>query len=315
MPRDITASPHIDLRELLGERQHVAGLSADGDGHLLLLSMEVEGERNYLRSYRDGVTRFRLHHLVPPGIRTVEFHQPRDLFSLAQPLGEDHWLLVRGRSEGDDDPNAHLYTKSGKYVRSFPAGDGIADVQTTRGSAIWVSYFDEGVFSFSSDLGHAGLACFTATDDDPLAYAASFRFNQDLARYDGRGTPDITDCYALNVTDEDVWLCYFGGFPLVRLSPDGRLRRLWREAPVQGAKGIATDGHKVLFAGSYDRKDRLFLWTPDNPGRVEELRARTPDGEALTTRNLTLHSPIARGSRLYLADDLARVYLIDLINL
>ena len=140
-----------------------------------------------------------------------------------EPLGADEWLLVRGRAKGNSDQNAHVYDSAGTLSRSFHAGDGIEDIQTTEDGRTWVSYFDEGVFG-GTTLGQAGLACLDRSGQ------VNFKFS-DLA---ARGT-DIADCYALNVcSDQVVWRCYYTDFPLVQLA-NGKIAGIWPELSVKGS--------------------------------------------------------------------------------
>src|SRR5262249_30565077 len=154
---------------------------------------------SFAKLHADHLNNFRIDHLVDGEWRSVSLPPTRENLNQVQPLGEDAWLLVRGRAKGEKDRNAHVYSLDGTPIRSFHAGDGIEDVQTNETGHIWVSYFDEGVFG-DTTLGASGLACLNASGK------VRFNFNE-VARADA--APDIGDCYAFNAcSDEEVWLCY-----------------------------------------------------------------------------------------------------------
>jgi hypothetical protein len=179
---------------------------------------------------------------------TVDLPETVENYHDVQPLGGEQWLLLRGRVDGEDDCNAHVFDSSGKHLRSFYAGDGIQDMQVTANGQVWVSYFDEGVFSGKS-LSESGLVCLDAHGECSFRYPGA----------DGGAPPGITDCYALNVaSDRVVWLYYYTDFPLVRLV-DGKVDGVWLNVPVEGSSAFAVRGDKVLFAGGYGQKDELFL--------------------------------------------------------
>jgi hypothetical protein len=147
-----------------------------------------------------------------------------------------------------------------------------------------VSYFDEGVFG-DTVLGRAGLAHLDGSG------TVIFKFN-DLAS-DGT-VPDIADCYALNVfCDRDVWLCYYTDFPLVQVT-ENKIAGLWSGLSVKGSHAFAVSGKQVLFAGSYDQRNRLFLVNLDTP-KAQQLIPEDEDGNEITA-----FSAIGRGSKLWL---------------
>jgi hypothetical protein len=179
---------------------------------------------------------------------TVDLPETDENYHQAQPLGSEEWLLVRGRADDEDDCNAQVFDACGRHLRSFHAGDGIQEMQVTADGQVWVSSFDEGVFSGMS-LSGSGLVCLDRHGE------CSFRFP---GKYGGT-PPDIVDCYALNVaSDREAWLYYYTDFPLVRLV-DGKVDGIWTNLPVDGSPAFAVQAGMVLFAGGYNRKDELFL--------------------------------------------------------
>lgn len=165
---------------------------------------------------------FRVHYLAGEEWHFVDLAPTNENYHSVQPLGSAEWLLIRGRSESESDENAHVYAFAGKLRRSFHAGDGIQDAQTTRDEKVWISYFDEGVLS-QVRTGKSGLICL---DKNGVKL-------HDFARI-AETTGLITDCYALNVVNnDDTWVYYYIDFPLVKLTSGA-----WQSA---GAVSLSRD--------------------------------------------------------------------------
>ncbi|HJU39792.1 MAG TPA: hypothetical protein VJ724_09480 [Tahibacter sp.] len=201
-----------------------------------------------------------------------------------QPLGE-HLLLASARcmrrSDGHVDRNARVHARSGELVREFTLGDGLEDVQTTKDGQIWTSYFDEGVlgnpgYGWRDPVGAAGLVAWSDDGERRYAYEPP------------AGVDPVVDCYALNVAaKDDVWLCYYGEFPLVRLRH--RQPVAWWPAPVEGSRAFAVDGRHVLFGeGSHGVCD-YALYALGQNGETSHLATfapQGPDGETLAAERL-----------------------------
>jgi hypothetical protein len=197
-------------------------------------------------------------------------------FDYVQPLPGGEVLLVEARcrylSKDAHERNAAVYTHDGVLARTFTLGDGIQDVQATPDGRLWVSYFDEGVF------GNRGWGMGDA-DSEPLGAPGLVLFDgngQRLSAYDAEaaGTDSIADCYALNVaSDDETWLCFYTGFPLVRLRA-GETPAVW-ETSVSGTQALAVTDTHVLFAGSYASVGDFQLYGLYNKGvrRLRPLRS------------------------------------------
>jgi hypothetical protein len=285
----------IEARRLFGFAEAI------GDGHLITATvgphldpviLSSEGDPDYRvetpggsfpRKRADRPNKFRIHHRTGGRWEVIDLPETVENFHHAQPLGEDEWLVVRGRAEGDDDRNAHVHDAAGRRVRSFHAGDGIQDVQATEDGKIWVSYFDEGVCG-STKLGGSGLVCLDGRGRSLFAFA-------DVV---GGGIPGIADCYALNVSSGgEAWLCYYMDFPLVRLV-DGKVEGFWLHVPAKGSPGFAVEGDTALFAGGY--KDRGVLHLVRLGERRSLKVVPTDEGG----RPLKEFSAFGRKSRLFL---------------
>lgn len=167
---------------------------------------------------------------------------------IVQPLPDGGLLVVSSRCrlrDGHPEHNAYVYGAHGFVERSGSVGDGVEDVQVSPSGRIWISYFDEGVIGTLGWSGHPELA--------PIGESGLVEFSAMLTpiwRYaPTRGLGLITDCYALNVSDETVWCCYFPDFPLVRIDPHLGVGG-WQN-DLRGVVGVITDGRLCGLVGGY----------------------------------------------------------------
>jgi hypothetical protein len=151
-------------------------------------------------------------------------------------------------------------------------GDGIEHVLATSSGDVWVGYFDEGVFGNygwggpgPEPIGDHGLTVF----DDQLA--PKWRFPAYETPWGG-----ISDCYALNVTDDATWTCYYTDFPVVKIHD--RTVTGWRNTTA-GVRALVTDGDRIALIGGY-REER---------NRVEI--GQLSDGEVQPARSTRLALP------------------------
>jgi hypothetical protein len=289
--------------EEVAPARHVVSVAAGPHSDLVVLSLDAPPDyrrtapsgASFAKLRADHTNRYRIDHLRGGAWSSLTLAPTDENFHCVQPLGESDWLLVRGRADGNSDRNAHVYGPDGTCLRSFHAGDGIEDIQATEDGRIWVSYFDEGVFG-NTVLGQTGLACLDSSG------RANFRFNE-LAS--AGAVPDIADCYALNVcSNREAWLYYYTDFPLVRLV-DGQVAELWAGIGVKGSHAFAVSGRHALFAGGYNKRDRLFLVDL----ATSEVRERIPVDEA--GEPIEGFAAFGRGSRLWLQSGNA-VFVVDL---
>jgi hypothetical protein len=230
--------------------------------------------------YRDGI------------LQKTEVAGVEQAFPTVQPLMNGKILLVGARCrfrDGDPENNGVVFDRAGKEVRRFVLGDGIEDVQTTKEGMIWVSYFDEGVmgnFGWEEPIGAAGIVCFDA-------------YGKKLWDFKPPKNVDIiVDCYAINVTDNSVWACYYTEFPVVRIDSLRRVRA-WRNS-VRGAKAIAVGDNKVVLWGGYgEERTRCVVQeyseSKDELKNLEFVDLRFPvgidvSGVRVTGRGNALHA-------------------------
>lgn len=199
-----------------------------------------------------------------------------------QPLPDGQILVVGSRCrwypEGPD-RNAIVYDSAGALVAERTLGDGIGHAFATRQGEVWVGYFDEGIFGsggwgqVDSDrqLGISGLVRFSTGLTEVWEYSPQVR----------NGWDAIHDCYALNVAEDEVWTCYYSGFPIVRIQ-GGTVTGWHNEAGA--VKALAVEGNLVAMYGGYARhQGRLIMGVlgADRLQVISEYRVVLPDGQPM----------------------------------
>ncbi|MEV6866947.1 hypothetical protein AB0M44_38895 [Streptosporangium subroseum] len=211
-----------------------------------------------------------------------------------QPLPEGGVLLVGSRCrwrDGAAESNAAIYDADGELVRVGVLGDGIEDVQTTSSGEIWASYFDEGVYG---NFGWGGPG-----SPEPIGSPGLIRFTSDFGiawsyPYDDR-FGGISDCYALNVTAEEAWACYYTDFPIVRVQAG--VVAGW-STEVRGARALVVADDRVVLVGGYgEDRHRVVAGTIGGEAFSPDHLARLvmPDGRPVPSEAGIL----GRGSELH----------------
>lgn len=188
--------------------------------------------------------------------REVRLFGLTETFPKIDVLPEREILIVAPRcfrsGDGSHEPNATVYDRNGRQQRKFFLGDGIEHVQTDGNGNIWVGYSDEGVYgnfgwqSADARVGVAGLSCFSRRGQKMWDFQPP------------EGCDHISDCYALNVTNNGAWACYYTDFPIVFIDSDWRIRA-WR-TEITGGRALAVDRGKVLVYGGYrEQRTRCSL--------------------------------------------------------
>lgn len=239
-------------------------------GPQTVLDMVIEGER------------FNIHHVQP---------LPGELLLVG--------TCACFRAPDDFERNGRVYTLDGVFAREILLGDGIKTVQATSEGVIWTSYFDEGVYGnrgWKKPVGKSGLVAWDSAGNELYA----FRRNADIG--------GISDCYALNVeNEEDTWLYYYTQFPLVRLHRHVILS-VWN-MPVHGSAAFAVHADHALFWGSYEERGvcQLFALPKDGaPNLLAKIEFQDQKGTKLVANRIA-----CRGSAIHvLVGHL--VYRIDL---
>lgn len=221
----------------------------------------------------------------------------RHTFPMIQPLPGEEFLVVAGRCRWRPEPdgpeqNATVFGPDGAPRRTGCLGDGIAKVLTTPSGAIWAGYFDEGIF------GNFGWGSVRG-GGRPIGGSGIVRFDPASLTVVWELPPtSMADCYALNVSGEQVWSCYYTDFPIARVV-NGQLTE-WSN-DVRGASVLLVDGDRVALVGGYgDDGDRIVTGRLENGRFVVDKTTRLtmPDGGSLPRARM-----IGRGPDLHVFDD------------
>lgn len=268
-----------NIDNIVGEQDSFR-ISIDYDGNLVLLTQKEE-KGKYLH---------KVFHFVNNETRIMEIPNVSYPYAFAQPIDEN-WLLVSSRIGKDESliKNATIYDVQGNVLDTFTIGDAIEDVQTTKKSDIWVSYYDE-----SSDYS---LSCFNKQGALIIDFI-------DFVKQSNNEIPYIDDCYALNVTsDESVYTYYYSDFPLVKIEKDNF--EIFNNIPVKGSHAFAIMNNFVLFNKGYNEEGKIHLYSINNKC-LQSFNLLNLKGEILN-----YDDSVARGNKFYFAKD-KDIYLLKL---
>jgi len=160
-------------------------------------------------------------------------------------LADGRWLIAAARAR-ENEINGRLIAADGALVGSIRLGDAISYLQCAPDGTIWVGYFDEGIFGDdpSTCPSACGIAQFSS--DGTLLWC----FN--------KNSGFICDCYAMSLSRNILWTCYYVDFPIVAADKD--IVTIWTNNSISGASAIAVDGRYAMLFGGYDENaNRLAL--------------------------------------------------------
>ncbi|WP_315907032.1 hypothetical protein [Priestia koreensis] len=194
-----------------------------------------------------------------------------------QEIGTNDWLIAYRQ---EDEDIVCICSGFGKVLTEFSIGEGVEDCQVDIKDQIWVSYFDEGIFS-----------------EDPRSQEGIVAF--DLAGnvvYDRYGklvvdeiVPPIDDCYALNVTGDEVWLYYYSDFPVVQLK-NHQLENIWKDIDLDpySVHSFAVGTDHLIFCTN---KGPLLHYSLIN-NKLEQCVPTDENGKALRVERYVCRGPI-----------------------
>lgn len=210
---------------------------------------------------------------------------------MVQPLPNGQALVAGARAAWlPDRPehNATIYGTDGSPLLTACVGDGIEQVRATPTGAVWLGYFDEGVY------GNLGWG--DPPGPEPIGWPGLLKMTSQLAiewRYPADELEPIDDCYALNLAGEVAWACPYSTFCVTRVEdaqvrlwpnqmegtrnrrrwrPSGSRRRIRRRSRQTRARALGRSIHRCPTARkcrprqSWSDKQTSFTFSPAGNG-------------------------------------------------
>jgi hypothetical protein len=309
--REINYRPKLvaDISNYLGDYKLInISLGADQEICLLAVNSVPEPEKGSIATFPPSKTsshhNYKVVIIAKNSTEQIEITNESWNYHFVQPIdNNNNILLAGGRShyykDNSYDKNGRVFNKQGVLLRDFLLGDGIQDVQVSSQNSIWTSYFDEGVFGnygWKNPIGSVGLR---AWDDN----------GYEIYKYDNSGKHFISDCYALNVLDDNnVWFYFYTDFDLANKQ---RESVQYYKPNISGADGFIVYDKYVLFRGGYRNHNNYFLYERNPLGMklLGEVKMFDGDGNFIETNYFAY-----RGSRMILLSGM-KLYSVDLRQL
>lgn len=167
-------------------------------------------------------------------------------FPIIRRLNSNTFLVADARTGSR--VNAHIYDFSGQRLKSFLAGDAIADI-VIQHNKIVITYFDEGIIT-GDGLCEEGLAVFDLEGDLEFGVNSS------------AGDMVITDCYCICKQGASQVLFYaYMDLKVFALDLSTfKIERFQTPDDFSGASALSTYQDKIVLHSSYDHKRLFFLW-------------------------------------------------------
>jgi len=175
---------------------------------------------------------------------------PARAYPVVDRMPDGRWVVASSRSESGEE-NGRIYRPDGGEERALVLGDAIEHLLCAPDGSLWVGYFDEGVFGGSHRNGSRPVSSGGIVRFDERG-AALWSFNEQ-----SRGKRLVDDCYAMTLSGNTLWACYYSDFPIVAIA-GGKITS-WSNK-LSGAKAVAVRDDIVVLAGGYgDEADRIAI--------------------------------------------------------
>jgi hypothetical protein len=288
----------------------LVNISLGANQEICLLTVNIAPEREvgpiatFPQSKTNSVHNYKVMIMTKDSTEEIEIPNESWNYHFVQPIdSNNNILLACARShyykDGSYDKNGRVFNKQGAFIRDLLLGDGIQNLQVSSQNTIWTSYFDEGVFGnygWTNPVGSVGLR------------AWDFNGNE-IYKYNNDGNHFISDCYALNVIDDNnVWFYFYTDFELARKQNDSIS---FYKPDISGSDGFIVYDKYVLFRGGYKKHNNYFLYKFGSKGLefLGEVKLLNENGRSIETNYFD-----CRSSRMVLLSD-NKLYLVDLKDL
>lgn len=232
------------LTKAVANDQSLLFLFIEESGSQAVVERQASAVGSFVHPRMEHLKRSRLVKINAGSVQAIDLPELDIAFPYVDVFPDGRTLLAGGRSAwraaNDYDLNGVIFDPVQKTVERIFLGDGISSVQVDSIGRIWVSYFDEGVLG--DTLGSSGLVCFSASGEVVWEYPQP-------------ADNEISDCYALNVSDLEATIFFYTDFPICRINSQYELT-YWK-TNLAGCHALAISRTEVLLSGQY--KDRHML--------------------------------------------------------
>lgn len=243
-----------DLSNQIEENYHIVDITLTQGDSLYLLIQEMKANKNdYEYLWEKLLPNYK--------IIFVEHGKTTEIFAIGNSEIEYHFvreikkniLLASARcqykSEEDIEENGRIFDRNGKNIECFTIGDGIEDIKV-HNDAIWISYFDEGVYGnygWSKPIGRDGLICLDQNRSISYSYKAEHEHEF------------IDDCYSMTLDFEgNPWFYYYSEFCLCYKNRSGLK---YFKPNLSGSSNILVSDQYILMDKGYDNKAEFLLFS------------------------------------------------------
>lgn len=307
MARQVVFDKVADVPEQNGFSVVSKFVSGNGDG--LVLCVASNASEEVTETFESGIGIFPKTRMPEPRIfrlliltngrqQVVELPALNVTFPFVDVFPDGRVLVAGSRSQwrasDDFDLNGVVVDPTSGTQHSFLLGDGIEASAVDTLGRVWVSYFDEGIFgNFGwghpgpEPVGASGLNCFSDRGD----VIWSFPLESEAG--------PISDCYAMNLSEDRVAVYTYTEFNLCRISASFDTEIF--KTDLKGCHHFAISDSHVLFTGQYDDEIAIGYFGRLADGRiceVEQVKFGLPGGIDLNAGQF-----IGRGDKLHLFDE------------
>lgn len=232
------------------------GYAALSDGRLILMRTHKDIHAEYAR-WSTAVSAGQDVRTIPDvwdddllvsifdGVTETDFvTMPSGAFPIVDRMADGRWI-VAGVHAAANERNGRIYTIDGRKEHEIHLGDGIDHLLCSPDSTIWVGYFDEGIFKGAHKDGSRPVSAGGIVQFDAMG-TPLWSFNDQVR--DGYA---VADSYAITLSVDDLWACYYTDFPIARIRAGHT--KFWSNE-ICGAKAIAVKGDKIILGGGYGSK-------------------------------------------------------------
>lgn len=230
----------------------------------------------------------------------------------AQLLPNNEFILVNISDEINNDnftKTAKVFNFNNELKREFPIGFAIERLQANNNGDVWVSYYDQAIFSVNTSIGKSGLVCFDKYGTINLKYDYNFLVSQGIDKYKNY---KIIDTDGLNVlSNNEIYCCHWTeeNFQVMRLINNSAIK-IWK-SPIIGFESCSIWEDYLLVSGIYqDKKNfKLFKMIDNDLKLINTYQFISNNGQIIEN-----YKSDSRSDLLYLFND-RYIYIISIMDL